>query len=159
DGKSVVKVPPAGIVVKPIDPALEELRSEYEYTLRSLVSTPNEKADDQWEALLASYIKLNNPLATIASPELYRVAFLGGEALATNRKSVAARISDELDFATSTSAALSQVMRGLLNFLTLFGALAVAIGYSLVILSKQLGVTSIDPVTWAKVVPIVIATV
>jgi hypothetical protein len=121
------------------DPLFNMLREQYEIDLEHLVREPTPETPDKnqntKDSLLARYVELVTPLSTAGSVELYRVALIGIGAHKAGRTQVASRIADELNFATSTSAALGEVMRGLVIFIFGFGFLVFALAYSFVGLS------------------------
>jgi hypothetical protein len=120
------------------DTAFEELRVIYEETLRDLVQgtgTPDAGKESAAEALLARYVELHGALSASASAQLYRVAIIGLEALSKYRLTIADRIATELEFKTSTSAALGQVMRGLVRFVACFTGLIILVLFPLFVYS------------------------
>jgi hypothetical protein len=96
---------------------LQKVRSEYQDGLSRLLEEPIETRNPEDEMLAASYVRLLGALFDARNVELYQVALLGLQALRSGRQSLARQIARELSYQTSTSAALGQVMRGLIWFL------------------------------------------
>jgi hypothetical protein len=145
---------PASIIT-----AFEELRRSFEDSLNYLVRRPDtlqpaSRGETRADTLLARYVELHGALSTLANAQLYRIAIIGIDAFSANRLRLADRIATELEFKTSTSAALSQVMRGLVRFLIYL----LSISLLAVLFSSWFFVTNADDVKrqeafWAIMAP------
>ncbi|MDR3494135.1 MAG: hypothetical protein P4L82_05995 [Ancalomicrobiaceae bacterium] len=110
---------------------LRAARAEYESRLWGLVVSKREAltgalSDEQRalaagdEAIMASYVLLSGALARNNDRDLYDAAIFGLQAFKSGYRSAATEISQELTYQTSTSAALTEVMKGLVQFARLF---------------------------------------
>jgi hypothetical protein len=83
------------------------------------------------EELVARYSVFARQLSKASDVDLYNTGVLGLRALIRGRLSAARVLAEDIHFATSTQAALGQVVRGLLYFLAIFFAVLGAATVSL----------------------------
>ncbi|WAJ28333.1 hypothetical protein [Antarcticirhabdus aurantiaca] len=122
-----------------------ERRRTYEETLWRLLKREKQQAKPD-EELLARYLLLRGPLERVGEAGLYETAQLGLAAYESDFKSVAEDIVNELRFQTSASAALGEVLHGLVTFIkrslwavAAFGLLFLATVVFVYVVSNELG--------------------